>query len=94
MIQASYICSKLGGSYIESGEAENEKAQHICALIIFSDLLFHFGNFFVGEKYAMRTIPVLAVNKSEGLKVEVRTSSGPQLKYNREHFAILYTLEM
>ena len=62
--------------------------------IIFSDLLFHFGNFFEGEKYAMRTIPVLAVNKSEGLKVEVRTSSGPQLKYNRDHFAILYTLEM
>ena len=57
-------------------------------------LLFHFGNFFEGEKYAMRTIPVLAVNKSEGLKVEVRTSSGPQLKYNRDHFAILYTLEM
>ena len=48
----------------------------------------------MGEKYAMRTIPVLAVNKSEGLKVEVRTSSGPQLKYNRDHFAILYTLEM
>ena len=62
------------------------------------DNLFRFTlplwNFFKGEKYAMRTIPVLAVNKSEGLKVEVRTSSGPQLKYNRDHFAILYTLEM
>ena len=77
-------------------QEENEKAQHICAGIL--DNLFRFTlslwELFKGEKYAMRTIPVLAVNKSEGLKVEVRTSSGPQLKYNRDHFAILYTLEM